>query len=228
MPPPPRAARQPPECWDRHASRPADTTGCSGSWRPRDDRGVAATTRSTRRRPRRFPTSGPAPDGIPGLLRRARRAEDRHREADPIRLPQARPAAPSGRQSGEPGGRGPLQADQRGVRGPVRPREAQEVRRGRIALAGVRAVGAHPGRGRRGAAVRLGGLRGAGTGRRPLRVPHRRRRGPARHVRGRVAVLGLLREHVRRRRWVPGGTPRARRGWRRDHERAPIWSSRSK
>ena len=73
---------------------------------------------------------------VQGLLRRPRRAEDgvagRHQEG----LPQARPPAPPGRQARRQGRRAAVQGRQRGQRGPLRPRQAQAVRRARRELGG--------------------------------------------------------------------------------------------
>ncbi len=62
-----------------------------------------------------------------GLLQGARRRVDGVRQGDHARLPEAGQAAPPRRQ---PGIRGALQGDQRGLRRAGRPREAQGVRRG--------------------------------------------------------------------------------------------------
>ena len=66
-------------------------------------------------------------------------AEDGDREGNQAGVPQAGAQAPSRRQPGRQGRRGEVQGDQRGLRGPRRLRQAQEVRRARRQLAGVRA-----------------------------------------------------------------------------------------
>ena len=199
-------------CRHRRHRIPSDTPD-GGRSRDRSRRRRSTADGAMRRHGRRPPLPGRLARGVPGLLLDPRRAEDRDGEGDPVRLSEACPKAPSRRQPGQQRGRGALQADQRGVRGPVRRREAQEVRRARVALARVRAGAAGRRGGRRtGAAVRLGATsRAAGGPGGGVRYEYRidRRGRPARPVRRRVAVLGLLRDVLQRRR-APGAA-RARR-----------------
>ena len=155
--------------------------------------------------------------GVPGLLLGPRRAEDGDGEGDPVRLSKARPEAPSRRQPGQRRGRGALQADQRGVRGPVRRREAQEIRRARVAVARVRAGAAGRCVGRRTRRSRSTGPTSepAGPATASATSTARRRRRPARPVRRRIAVLGLLRDVLRVVECRSDAT------WRRRPSRAP-------
>src|SRR3989442_11171037 len=98
--------------------------------------------------------------GVQGLLQDPRSGEGGHRERDQGRLSQARAEAPSRHEPGQSQGGGPVQGDRRGLRGAVRSRETEAVRRarGQLELVPKRAPR------RRGVAR---GRRGAGRLRRP-------------------------------------------------------------
>src|SRR6266446_1523367 len=123
--------------------------------------------------------------GVQGLLQDPRSGEGCHREGDQGRLSQARAEAPSRHEPGQPQSGGPVQGDRRGLRGAVRSRETEALRRarGELELVPKRAPG-----GRRVAR----GRRGAGRLRRPGRrrgwllgfLPDVLRRGGGLRVRG--------------------------------------------
>ena len=227
-----------------HRSSPSARSRVRRTHFPPTDQPPVVVDAPTGRRPATWPVDG-RPDRveepsqwIPGLLRGPRRAEDRVTGRHQEGLPQARPRAPSRHQARRQGRRAALQGGQRGQRGPVRPRQAQEVRPPRRGLGGLRAGRRRSGRGGRvrSPAARSRGFAGpaargpAGRRRRPLRVPHdrrdagdfsrllpgvlrrrgadRRRRRPARPRSRRPTGGAVVRGHPRR------DGPRRRRGGR--------------
>ena len=153
-------------------------------------------------------------DGIPGLLRDPRGAEDgvpgRYQEG----LPEARPRAPSGPQRRRQGRRAAVQGRERGQRGPVRPRQAQAVRHCSARTGSqFQRTGGAAARTRSGPAGRSPGSGPAAGQRRPvrqrpLRVPHggtRRRR-----------VLRLLPDVLLGRRAAGAGAATGRRDFAGD------------
>src|SRR2546428_4922651 len=65
---------------------------------------------------------------IQRLLRNARGLKNSERRRDPERISQAGAKIPSGRREGQSQRRGEVQTDQRGLRSPERPGEAEEIR----------------------------------------------------------------------------------------------------
>ena len=149
--------------------------------------------------------------------------QELHREGDQAGLPEARAQASPGREPGRQGGGVALQGDQRGLRGPRRSGQAQEIRRARRELARLRAGGGA----RRAESVRRRSVERQ-PGRRPGRLPHDDAGRNGGDVRGSEPLLRLLHDVLRRRRLRSARVvaPRRRRRRRRPRTRAPAAGTR--
>ena len=168
------ARRAPAQRRRPRAARPGDAAPRGAGTRAAGAAGSAGGRRSSSPRWARVrPGDRVGTDGVQGLLRGPRRAEDGHTGRDQEGLSQAGPRAPSGHEPGTPTPSA-LQGGERGPRGPLRPGEAQAVRRAGRELAGLRA-----GRLRSGGATDWAGFGGAPGG---TRWTYRRvtARGPGR------------------------------------------------